>query len=357
MPKISVVVPVYNAEKFLAECFESVLSQDFDSFEIVAVDDGSPDSSGALCDDFARRDARVSVVHKENGGVTAARKIGVERSRGEWICFVDADDALLPHALSTLFAVTQKFPEADIVEGSCVRFRDNPSEPFRHRNDDFSWCGNEPLVVDGLAYAKRLATQDQFFATGPREKIIRRDVLLKKRALDVPADIIFGEDIVMLFSVATAVRCVVRIQDEVYAYRKNSDGMCDGKVTQARYRTPEYTQKWYEAMRTALAGKSDAWQDVWKIAVAATLPDMFRTSASRESFLKNPRIELYFPLLLPFAGMLAKGKRQRLEMFLLGRTFPFSLLPETVFRALMQHNPFRYVLLAAARLRRICSRN
>ena len=93
-PKISVIVPVYKVEKYLPECIESVLAQTFTDFELILVDDGSPDNSGTICDDYAERDPRLRVFHKENGGVSSARNLGLDHARGEWIAFVDSDDAV-----------------------------------------------------------------------------------------------------------------------------------------------------------------------------------------------------------------------------------------------------------------------
>lgn len=91
-PKISVIVPVYKAEAYLHRCVDSLLAQTFQDFEVLLVDDGSPDRSGEICDEYARQDSRVRVFHKENGGVSSARNLGLDNARGEWISFVDADD-------------------------------------------------------------------------------------------------------------------------------------------------------------------------------------------------------------------------------------------------------------------------
>ena len=96
MPKISVIVPVYKAEKYVGECIESILSQTYTDFELLLVDDGSPDKSGEICDYYAGKDPRIIVYHKENGGVSSARNYGIEHAVGEWICFVDSDDTILP---------------------------------------------------------------------------------------------------------------------------------------------------------------------------------------------------------------------------------------------------------------------
>ena len=92
MPLISVIVPVYNAEKTLRQCVDSVLSQEFKNFELLLIDDGSKDGSPSICDEYARKDSRVKVFHKTNGGVSSARNLGLDNCMGEWVTFIDSDD-------------------------------------------------------------------------------------------------------------------------------------------------------------------------------------------------------------------------------------------------------------------------
>ena len=91
-PKISIIVPVYNVEKYLPRCIDSILSQTFKDFELLLIDDGSPDNSGKICDEYAQKDSRVRVFHKPNGGVSSARNLGLDNAQGEWITFIDSDD-------------------------------------------------------------------------------------------------------------------------------------------------------------------------------------------------------------------------------------------------------------------------
>ena len=98
-PKISVIVPVYKVEKYLHRCIDSILTQTFTDFELVLVDDGSPDGSGAICDEYAKKDKRVKVIHKENGGVNSARLEGFKNSNGKFLVFVDSEDTLTDKAL------------------------------------------------------------------------------------------------------------------------------------------------------------------------------------------------------------------------------------------------------------------
>ena len=93
-PVISVIVPVYKVEEYLPRCIDSILSQEFTDFELLLIDDGSPDGSGKICDEYAAKDNRIRVFHKENGGVSSARNLGLDNACGEWIMFVDADDWL-----------------------------------------------------------------------------------------------------------------------------------------------------------------------------------------------------------------------------------------------------------------------
>lgn len=101
-PTISIIVPVYNAEKFLDECLSSITAQSFCGFEVLLIDDGSTDGSSGKCDEWQERDHRINVIHKKNGGVCEARNVGVENARGEWILFVDADDRINEDLLSNL---------------------------------------------------------------------------------------------------------------------------------------------------------------------------------------------------------------------------------------------------------------
>ncbi len=103
MPKISVIVPVYNTEKYLHRSIDSILTQTFTDFELLLIDDGSTDTSSVICDEYAAKDNRVRVFHKVNGGVSSARNLGIEQSYGEWIVFVDSDDWVETHYLNVLF--------------------------------------------------------------------------------------------------------------------------------------------------------------------------------------------------------------------------------------------------------------
>lgn len=103
MPEVSIIVPVYRAEQYLHSCIDSILSQTFSDFEVILVDDGSPDGSYAICREYARKDSRITVLRQENRGQAAARNHALTVAKGRWLCFVDSDDAIHPQMLELLW--------------------------------------------------------------------------------------------------------------------------------------------------------------------------------------------------------------------------------------------------------------
>ncbi|SFL38937.1 Glycosyltransferase involved in cell wall bisynthesis [Paenibacillus sp. 1_12] len=114
MAKISVVVPIYKVEKWLATCLENILKQSFGDFELILVNDGSPDRCGEIADEYAAKDSRIKVVHKLNGGVSSARNIGIEASIGKYICFIDPDDKISEDFLLKLYTIAEE-NDCDVV--------------------------------------------------------------------------------------------------------------------------------------------------------------------------------------------------------------------------------------------------
>ena len=125
MPVISIIVPVYRAEKYLNDCVDSILRQTFSDFELVLIEDGSPDQSGAICDEYAQRDERVRVIHQLNQGQAAARNHALPMTQGKWLCYVDSDDAIHPQMLEHLHRAAEK-SDAGI---SMCQFLEAPEPP------------------------------------------------------------------------------------------------------------------------------------------------------------------------------------------------------------------------------------
>ena len=130
----SVLIPVYNVEPYLRECLDSVLSQGWEKLELILVDDGSTDQSGAICDEYAKNDPRIQVVHKPNGGLMSARRAALERARGDYFLFADSDDRLLPGVFETLSEAINASGADCLIYGVSARMARRPppcEEPGR----------------------------------------------------------------------------------------------------------------------------------------------------------------------------------------------------------------------------------
>lgn len=200
--KVSIVIPLYNKAEYISHCLESLLQQDFDGFEVVVVDDGSTDDSGRICDEKAVHDARIRVIHTENGGVTAARRKGVEQAKGEYIMFVDADDRLLPHAISIMYQA--------IVDNGADEVIGTYQDQYGNRHDS-SWRGFMPCealvrnllsirnsfcVLWGIIFRKELLDG---CLNAPREIVEREDSLMQMKCLMKNPKVFFIAESVYLY--------------------------------------------------------------------------------------------------------------------------------------------------------------
>ncbi len=131
---ISIIVPVYNSEKFLDRCVRSLLAQSYNDIEIVLVDDGSSDGSAKMCDDYAEKEPKVRVIHKQNGGLSDARNAGIQGARGSYIMLVDSDDAIEPDACARLAQMAER-GEYDIIAGDAQRLDNGKTYPIAHSAD------------------------------------------------------------------------------------------------------------------------------------------------------------------------------------------------------------------------------
>jgi glycosyltransferase involved in cell wall biosynthesis len=208
-PLISVIVPIYNAEKYITRCVNSIWDQTYSLIEILLIDDGSLDSSSSICDELAIRDTRIKVVHKPNGGVTSARVAGIENSKGEFLCFVDADDVLLPTALHEMVSCISN--DVDIVI------------------PDLSL--NETISIE--SYVKGLI--DNRIPWGVVGKLFRKQCFVRNSKL-VPKEFNIGEDLLMQLIIASELKRNVSISN-THAY---SIIGCPNSATQVRHWSVEY---------------------------------------------------------------------------------------------------------------------
>jgi glycosyltransferase involved in cell wall biosynthesis len=151
IPLISIIVPVYKAEKYLHDCLDSILAQTFSDFELILINDGSPDNSGSICDGYVVKDHRVKVIHKPNGGASSARNAGVDAAQGKYIGWVDADDCVAPDMFYTLFNLIEKY-NADIAD--CQYYMLNGDHSIKSGLDEPVVFGNGDFIMKEFFAAK-----------------------------------------------------------------------------------------------------------------------------------------------------------------------------------------------------------
>lgn len=179
--KCSVIVPVYKAESLIRRCLDSLLSQTFREFEVLLVDDGSPDNSGTICDEYVRKDSRVRVFHKQNGGVSSARQFGLDNARGEYVIHADPDDWTDVGMLTDLYGKA-KAEDADMV--MCDFYTE------KHRKTIYNSCRSAILTSDCVLKLMLM----QKLHGGLWNKLVRRS-LFKKYDVSFPVEIICWEDL------------------------------------------------------------------------------------------------------------------------------------------------------------------
>ena len=180
---LSVIVPVYNSREYLNNCIESILLQTYTNLEIICVDDGSSDGSERLLDSISERDERIKVIHQTNAGVSAARNRGIDEATGQYIGFVDSDDALAPEMYHTLVSILEK-EHADIAHCGYRRFEPDGS------TKDISGTG-EYLVQNSRQALKCLLSGDKFVGS-LCNKVYKRSLF---NGIRLPLEIHFNEDI------------------------------------------------------------------------------------------------------------------------------------------------------------------
>lgn len=175
-PKISIIVPVYKVEPYLRKCLDSIVNQTYENLEIILVDDGSPDNCGAICDEYAARDERIRVIHKENGGVSSARNAGLDVAVGDWIGFVDADDQIEMDMFAALLKNAEAF-HSDI--SICGFLSLTPGE-----TGGTAFCCEKAAVLDSKE-AIRLFLHNQSISFSCCDKLAKRSLWKQLRFSDV----------------------------------------------------------------------------------------------------------------------------------------------------------------------------
>lgn len=232
MPKLSIVVPVYNVEKYLNQCIDSILGQSFRDFELIIVDDGSKDRSGSICDEYAKADSRVIVIHTENHGVVTARRTGVNCARGEYTAFVDSDDWLDLDFYRSIFETTGE-ANADVLVCNRVSRAAGSVETTMFQPGYYDRKQLESTVLPQMIYD--MSEERYFISPSLWDKVFRTE-LLKAVYAGVDPAVTLGEDAVCTYP------CIARANDlyiinnsAYYHYREDHVSMvnhCDIRLLQ-----------------------------------------------------------------------------------------------------------------------------
>lgn len=210
---ISVIIPVYNVEKYLKRCMDSVLKQTYSNIEIIIVDDGSKDTSGSLCDEYGKKDSRITVFHKENGGLSSARNFGLERVSGNYVCFIDSDDFIHENYISFMYDKIIK-NDADICYCKSTKFTDDVQIKNEIENE-------KTVVIEKEEAIKQLLLNDGII------KNYIHLALYKKTLFDnirFPEGSNF-EDIATTYKILDASKKIIVNNKTLYYYFINNDGI------------------------------------------------------------------------------------------------------------------------------------
>lgn len=221
MPRLSVIVPVYNTEKYLCECIDSILAQTYTDFELILVDDGSTDSSGAICDSYGRVDSRIQVIHQKNGGVVAARKHGTENALGEYISFVDSDDWIAPNMFQQMLA---KADHHDLDMILCDMVVEKQGSSTVIRTSDLT--GLFPLESLNQQIYPRMLFDFQRNMPGLSLNLCNKMIkstIVKSVLSDFPNHITYGEDAIASLICLLRSRCIYIMENSGFYHYRQTD--------------------------------------------------------------------------------------------------------------------------------------
>ena len=238
---ISVIVPIYKVEKYIEQCVNSIIKQTYGNLEIILVDDGSPDTCPQICENFAKKDTRIKVIHKINGGLSDARNAGIKIASGDYITFVDSDDYLKLDMIENLYQLCMKY-EADISQCTYIRCSEDGVEDrnITSKNEEFVYYDNK---MENFLFGKQIGVT----AWGKLYKTtLFQDIRYPKGK--------YHEDVFTTYKLIDKAKCVVTTTKIGYVYRKNGTSITnekfslnrlhsiEGKLEQAKFISENYPQ-------------------------------------------------------------------------------------------------------------------
>lgn len=230
-PKISVIVPVYNTEKYLKRCLDSITSQTLDEIEIILVDDGSKEPCALLCDELASADSRIKVIHKQNGGLGFARNSGIEAATGEYIGFVDSDDYIEPLMYETLYNAAKEYHADLALSGICfvggnmfAASGEYSKKPFFEEDTVFEQETMKNLLL-GVVGALPSEPDDSRYGVSVCKNIFQASLLRDENIAFLSERDILSEDTLFMVDVIKHAKRAVGVAGAYYCYCRNEDSL------------------------------------------------------------------------------------------------------------------------------------
>ena len=230
-PKVSIIVPVYKAEKYLKRCLDSIREQTLEELEIILVDDGSPDSCPKMCDDAAKSDMRIKVIHKENAGAGMARNAGLEIAQGEYIGFVDSDDYIDAKMYEELYTAAKKYDAELVLSGICYvggNMFDEAGTISKKPcfEEDTLFCEEDiKSLMLGVAGALPHEKEDSRYGMSIWKNLFRRDVIKENNLKFLSERKVMTEDVLFMLDYINCIKRAVGISGAYYCYFRNENSI------------------------------------------------------------------------------------------------------------------------------------
>lgn len=270
---VSIVIPAYNVEEYIEECLESVKKQTYANFEVIIVDDGTPDNSGKIADDFAERDCRFSVIHKKNGGVASARNTGLQRAKGEFILFIDPDDWITEDHVEYLLTL-QNAENADMCISTLL---------FTKKNEPQS----ENIYIKTISAedASALLLSPETYV-GSYGKLYRRDWLIENRIFQ-NEKIYSGEGLNFTVKAAQHANKVTISNKKIYYYRRNVSKSATTRFDLKMISNNEYSLNVIKSEAIKTNEKFDVMWKLFRTHLFISGIIAIRTNASKKQYLEE----------------------------------------------------------------------
>lgn len=276
---VSVIIPVYNVETYLRECVESVLAQTYTNFELLLIDDGSKDSSPAICDEFAQMDSRVVVIHKGNEGPSATRNRGLQEARGEYIVFVDSDDLVDSQMLEKMERVMTRY-QTDLCISGFLRFKDDWKQKVRISPYSLMILQSQQELASVYTKAKTNMFGVSIWAKMYRTEIIRENDIHFLEHIDYEEDCCFNLDYFRHVNTVSVLR------DYFYYYRQMDQSLSKGyRKNSFKFLVNGYCRR--KEYLESLGMKTGGVDAIFLIVIKTTLLKIFNSDLPKEEKLKE----------------------------------------------------------------------